>query len=651
MERKKFTQFDWVLIILLFLLGLTHVAGALDKPVHPAEDAAMLMRYSLNLADGNGIVWNTGQPPVDGATDFLFMVLLAVLYTLGVGVEAAPLWVGGISHLITVLLVYTGVRRFFQGGRLAAVLSAIFLIYGSGLLYAEASFGTPFFALFCALSWLFAQYAIEKPDSSARALIFAITCLIMGLIRPEGVLAAIFMLLAVLFKLGWKSSTRVLTAFIGIFLLLGGFYFLWRWNYFGYPLPNPFYKKGGGSLYPESLRESWNAVLELSFPFWLVFAGSFVYTAWAGWAHFVTRRMWWRDTTLFFRGLFEPAGRRQISKIVRILGSVLIVVFVVGLFRRSSDLHNELVFGRYSANYAGLLLACLTTGIIAFFAVRWLPLVEQSRSDNTGRETPTRWNEGQRELLRVTIFSTIPVLGFTLMWILLSNEMNYLWRFQYPILPVVVMTWPLVIDRFWTALEIPKPAIWPIGIRGPVAMAGLFLLIGLAVTQSARWKISYQPDGRYEVAEFLAGYQDKKYTLATTEAGLLPLYSGWQAVDTWGLNDSWIAHNGGITGEYLAKIDPEIIMFHADFSPLNPKEEAGDAWGEMTLMLDDFARSNGYVLAAAYGESPVDTHYYYVRPDFPDSEEIVNFIRDLDDGGYRYGSRTFDFNKLLWKKE
>lgn len=651
MEHKRIARMDWLLLAILALAGLIQIAGSVNKPVHPSEDAAMLMRYSLNLAGGNGVVWNIGQPPVDGATDFLFMVLLAGLYALGVGVEAAPLWVGGISHLITVLLVYIGVRRFFHGCRLAAVLSAVFLLLGSGLLYAEASFGTPLFALFCALSWLSAQYTIEKPDSSARALLFAITCLLMGLIRPEGVLVAGFILMAVLYRLGWKLAARILIIFFGVFMVLGGAYFLWRWNYFGYPLPNPFYKKGGGSLYPLSLKEAWNAVRELSFPFWLVFAGGFIYITWLGLDYFLFSRRWWKDLSRFLHSLMEPSGRRQIVLIARSLGSVLLIVFLMGLLRRSSDLHNELVFGRYSANYASLLLASLTTGIIAFFAGKWLPVVEQSAADNIGRETPTRWNEAQRELLRVTVFSTIPVMGFTLMWVLLSNEMNYMWRFQYPILPIILMTWPLLLDRLWRISVLPKLVDWPKNIRGPFTLAVILLTVGLAAVQVDRWKINYQPDGRYDVAEFLAGNADKQYTIATSEAGLLPLYSGWQAVDTWGLNDSWIAHNGGITGEYLAQIDPEIIMFHADFSPLNPKDEAGDAWGAMTLTLENYARSNGYALAAAYGESPADTHYYYVRPDFPESDEIIEFIQSLDGGGYHYGSPTFDFNKMLWKKE
>jgi uncharacterized membrane protein len=71
-----------------------------------------------------------------------------------------------------------------------------------------------------------------------------------------------------------------------------------------------------------------------------------------------------------------------------------------------------------------------------------------------------------------------------------------------------------------------------------VILAGLVLGIGLAFSQTDRWQITYQSEGRYEVAQYLSQYADKHYTLASTEAGLLPLYSGWQAVDTWGLNDA-----------------------------------------------------------------------------------------------------------------
>ena len=641
--KKTLSRLDVLLLIVLALGGLWMAAGSVTKPVHPAEDAAMLMRYSQHFAQGHGIVWNIGQPPVDGATDFLFMAFLAGLYALGAPLEATVLWMCGLAHLVTVLLVYYGVRRYFKGGTLAALVSAVFLLFGPGLRYTEASFGTPFFTLFCALSWLAAQEAVEQPRSTLRSMLFALSCLLMGLTRPEGVLIAGFLLLAVVYRLGWKKSIRIITAFAGLFLLVGGRYFLRRWSYFGYPLPNPFYKKGGGSLYFDSLNNAVGGVFELSFPFWLAYAAGWVCLLWEGWRRFSAEQTWWKSFRNFLANLFSTGNRGKIINTSHVLGSVMLVAFVVGLLRTSSSLHENLVLGRYSASYTGLLLALLVTGLLGLTSSCWFPVSAGIVSTTVKAEKDIRYNT----IIPATIYASIPVVGFTLMWVLLSNEMNYLWRFQYPILPVILMTWPLLVDA------LKKNIKWRtlVALKAPMVIAVLLLGAGLVWNQSNRWQINYQSDGRFEVAQYLSQYADRHYTIATTEAGLLPLYSGWQAVDTWGLNDAWIAHNGGITKEYLAKVHPEVIMFHADFSPVYPKTEAGDAWGSMLMTLETYARDNGYILAAAYGDSPVDTHYYYVRPDFPESADIVTFIRSLDGGAYHYGSHTVDYNKLQWKKE
>jgi hypothetical protein len=47
----------------------------------------------------------------------------------------------------------------------------------------------------------------------------------------------------------------------------------------------------------------------------------------------------------------------------------------------------------------------------------------------------------------------------------------------------------------------------------------------------------------------------------------------------------------------------------------------------MTLTLNKFAVEHGYCLAAALSDTPYEAHYYYVRPDFPDSGKIVEIIR------------------------
>jgi hypothetical protein len=131
----------------------------------------------------------------------------------------------------------------------------------------------------------------------------------------------------------------------------------------------------------------------------------------------------------------------------------------------------------------------------------------------------------------------------------------------------------------------------------------------------------------------LSEYQGNGYIIATSEAGLLPFYSKWNAIDTWGLNDEWIAHHGEITAGYLDLYKPNIIVFHAYFSPFIPpriiEKNLSQSWFRMTITLKEYAESHKYILAAVFGDSPYETHYYYVRSDFKDSSTIVHEIEAM----------------------
>lgn len=113
----------------------------------------------------------------------------------------------------------------------------------------------------------------------------------------------------------------------------------------------------------------------------------------------------------------------------------------------------------------------------------------------------------------------------------------------------------------------------------------------------------------------------------------MPLYSKWRAIDTWGLNDQWIAHNDLITDEYLQKQRPDIIMWHGYFSPLfppAPEHSESSQWSRQVITLKRYAEKHRFTLAAVFGISPKDTHYYYVRSEIPDHDEIVQRIRSID---------------------
>jgi len=63
-----------------------------------------------------------------------------------------------------------------------------------------------------------------------------------------------------------------------------------------------------------------------------------------------------------------------------------------------------------------------------------------------------------------------------------------------------------------------------------------------------------------------------------------------------------------------------------------------------TLM--QYAERQGYILAAVYGETPYDTHYYYVRPDFPDAAAIVQRIRSTRYIWYQTGRPCINYALL-----
>jgi hypothetical protein len=66
----------------------------------------MLMRYSQHFADGHGIVWNIGEAPMDGATDFLFLIAIGVLVKTGLSLEFAARFLGFAAHFLMIGIIF-----------------------------------------------------------------------------------------------------------------------------------------------------------------------------------------------------------------------------------------------------------------------------------------------------------------------------------------------------------------------------------------------------------------------------------------------------------------------------------------------------------------------------------------------------------------
>ncbi len=212
------------------------------------DDAFISFRYAQHFIQGNGLVFNAGER-VEGYTNFLWTMVIAGVMQIGADpvliAVALTFVLGFVIVALTLVLARTVVPTpwVWVAPTLLAV-STPFLLYtsrGSGM---ET-------ALFTAL--LVATLVALVYEHWLLAGVLAVLTI---LTRPDGViLAAVGGLYAL-----WHSTLPSITTKDTKQVNLGPFmrytvvvfalfvpYFIWRWMYYGYPLPNTFYVKVDGT--------------------------------------------------------------------------------------------------------------------------------------------------------------------------------------------------------------------------------------------------------------------------------------------------------------------------------------------------------------------------------------------------------------------
>lgn len=233
---------------------------------HPADDAYILFHYVRNTAAGHGIVFNVGGPRTEGATDFLWFLLLVAAVRLGADVALAAAALNALGAALAGWLLgglcWGDARPNWARALLCAVLPAVFLT--GGALAAYFGFSS---MLYSALTLLLFAIAVEARGRAVLAI--PVLGLTLALFRPDGaIVGAAFVLIGLWAAqparlLGRYLTTSTLCAVVGLL------YFAWRWNYFGLPLPLPLYVKQyvsadatGWWSYLPGLRDHWRWLMD-----------------------------------------------------------------------------------------------------------------------------------------------------------------------------------------------------------------------------------------------------------------------------------------------------------------------------------------------------------------------------------------------------
>jgi hypothetical protein len=196
--------------------------------INPAEDAVILYEYSKTLAETGVISYGNNGHPIEGATDFLWMLIISLFSFIGIDEFLASL------ILTSSALVYI----FKQLDRLeyGIILILICLLFTPYLYSSAQGFSAIFFSAF------YIQCLIFLKNTEFKKMYLAI--LLLCLVRPDGVVWAAPLVL--LHQIEGGIKLEKIKELLFILIIPGVAYFILRYCYFGELLPLPFYVKSAG---------------------------------------------------------------------------------------------------------------------------------------------------------------------------------------------------------------------------------------------------------------------------------------------------------------------------------------------------------------------------------------------------------------------
>lgn len=228
------------ILILFIIIGKWLNFGLID-------DAYIIFRYASNFADGHGLVFNVGER-VEGYTCFLWTFILGCLKKAGIDIVIAAQIIGVMCGLLIILLSYLFIKEMHKQvideNPLLSKTTLFILGLNFPLIYwshtgMETTFHT--FLLLCS-ALFFAKYILM--NYRKRECVFSSSLLALAsMTRPETTLLFPLNLffIFVYTRKGERLKNTLISA--GIFLLIYGSYFMWRYNYYGWLFPNTYYVK------------------------------------------------------------------------------------------------------------------------------------------------------------------------------------------------------------------------------------------------------------------------------------------------------------------------------------------------------------------------------------------------------------------------
>jgi len=212
------------------------------------DDAFISFRYAKNFIENGQIVFNVNKTPVEGYSNFLWVIWLS----LGFLMNLDPIVFSKVSGIIfchlCIYVVYKLARLMNKSKNSSAIISIFYALLPNIALWSIGGLETSLFSLFLMIGIYFFINNL-KNKKKYSPLLSSLFFTLASLTRHEGIIIYLF---TILFLIGLKIKERVIFKFqtlteilficssLIIFYLP---YFIWRIYYYGAILPHTFIAK------------------------------------------------------------------------------------------------------------------------------------------------------------------------------------------------------------------------------------------------------------------------------------------------------------------------------------------------------------------------------------------------------------------------
>lgn len=210
------------------------------------EDAGISFAFARNLVEGEGLVGYPGGERVEGYSNFLWTMLVAGFYAVGI-----PMWVsakvmGVVFGVATLPLVYRITNRAAptSGGRAGLLAAAMLAASTQFTLWAASGLENSLFCVLLAagVDRLLAELADE---TDSRVPWSAVWFALLAMTRPEGIAYGAIAGFAMVLDCGAKRRVGQLPVWVLTLAVPLLAYHGWRYSYFAWEAPNTYYAKLG----------------------------------------------------------------------------------------------------------------------------------------------------------------------------------------------------------------------------------------------------------------------------------------------------------------------------------------------------------------------------------------------------------------------